>query len=69
MTFSVLSKGSKVKSSQGMCKSALHYKQDRKAMWAAEERPHGPLQPQSSIPWEQIVKQEGSLPRIYTGEI
>lgn len=38
-------------------------------MWAAEERPHGPLQPQSSIPWEQIVKQEGSLPRIYTGEI
>lgn len=23
--------------------SALHLKQDSKAMWAAEERPHGPL--------------------------
>lgn len=51
--------------------SALRLKQDSKAMWPAEEWPTGPfaLVPLSSTPWEPIVKQEGSLPRIYTGEI
>lgn len=53
------------------CASALRLKQDSKVMWAAEEQPHSPLPswPPSPTPWEPIVKQEGSLPRIYTGEI
>lgn len=64
-------KGSKAKSSQGTCQcpSFEAGQQSDVGSRGTAHRALFALVPPSSTPWEPIVKQEGSLPRIYTGEI